>query len=165
PLTQLSSLSSLSILTVDSEVIATSHPTLFWKFLEEFLCLVGLSRHYTLDEETYPWFLHENGEVALDRTESELEASVERLFDEGGSRNQTEQGNSIGGGQGVDIQLVSEATDIIAEDVAPLQLRHQRKRKTVIVGASEASHPSKKLREDHGTSSGPSISGKSRFMV
>ncbi|GJZ30421.1 hypothetical protein Tco_0575468 [Tanacetum coccineum] len=31
-----------------------AHPSPFWKFPEEFLCLVGLSRHYTLDEETYP---------------------------------------------------------------------------------------------------------------
>ncbi|GKC00984.1 hypothetical protein Tco_0987120 [Tanacetum coccineum] len=32
------------------------------KFLEAFMCLVGLSRHYTLDEETYPQFLHKNTE-------------------------------------------------------------------------------------------------------
>ncbi|GKG28349.1 hypothetical protein Tco_0406676, partial [Tanacetum coccineum] len=31
-------------------------------FPEEFLCLVGLSRHYTLDEETYPLFLDMDGE-------------------------------------------------------------------------------------------------------
>ncbi|GKC90661.1 hypothetical protein Tco_1151310, partial [Tanacetum coccineum] len=30
-----------------------AHPSPFWKFPEAFLCLVGLSRHYTLDEETY----------------------------------------------------------------------------------------------------------------
>ncbi|GKA29689.1 hypothetical protein Tco_0715934 [Tanacetum coccineum] len=29
-------------------------PSSFRKFPEAFLCLVGLSRHYTLDEETYP---------------------------------------------------------------------------------------------------------------
>ncbi|GJU35673.1 hypothetical protein Tco_1184027 [Tanacetum coccineum] len=39
-----------------------AHPSLFRKFPEAFLCLVGLSRHYTLDKETYPWFLHKNGE-------------------------------------------------------------------------------------------------------
>ncbi|GJS43728.1 hypothetical protein Tco_0568771 [Tanacetum coccineum] len=39
-----------------------AHPSPFRKFLEEFLCLVGLSRHYTLDEENYPQFLHRNGE-------------------------------------------------------------------------------------------------------
>nr|GEU59799.1 hypothetical protein [Tanacetum cinerariifolium] len=98
------------------------------KFSEAFLCLVGLSRPYTFDEETYPRFLHKNEDeidifafihtpnptkvrvikrernedeprlldtivgrtvpllpVAPDRANSELEASVERLFDEGGS--------------------------------------------------------------------------------
>ncbi|GKE37650.1 hypothetical protein Tco_1461055, partial [Tanacetum coccineum] len=38
------------------------HPSPFRKFPEEFMCLVGLSCHYTLDEKTYPQFLHENGE-------------------------------------------------------------------------------------------------------
>ncbi|GJR87503.1 hypothetical protein Tco_0211514 [Tanacetum coccineum] len=39
-----------------------AHPSPFRKFPEEFLCLVGLSRHYTLNEETYPLFLDKNGE-------------------------------------------------------------------------------------------------------
>nr|GFA18905.1 hypothetical protein [Tanacetum cinerariifolium] len=39
-----------------------AHPSPFRKFLEEFLCLVGLSLHYTLDEETYPLFLDRNEE-------------------------------------------------------------------------------------------------------
>ncbi|GJY45216.1 hypothetical protein Tco_0433429 [Tanacetum coccineum] len=39
-----------------------AHPSSFQKFPEAFMCLVGLSRHYTLDEETYPQFLHKNEE-------------------------------------------------------------------------------------------------------
>ncbi|GKD50891.1 hypothetical protein Tco_1279867, partial [Tanacetum coccineum] len=39
-----------------------AHPSPFRKFPEAFLCLVGLSCYYPLDEETYPWFLHKNGE-------------------------------------------------------------------------------------------------------
>nr|GEX47747.1 hypothetical protein [Tanacetum cinerariifolium] len=54
--------------------------------------------------------------VAPDRLDSELEASVKRLFDE-----------------------------------APVRLRRQRNRKSVAVDARGASHPPKKLREDHGT--------------
>ncbi|GJY87738.1 hypothetical protein Tco_0502366 [Tanacetum coccineum] len=107
--------------------ILVDHPSPFRKFLEEFLCLVGLSRHYTLDEETYPLFVDKDREdmdtfafirtpdptkvkvvereqhegeprllevtvgrivpllpVAPDRGESELAASVDKLFDEGG---------------------------------------------------------------------------------
>ncbi|GKG08164.1 hypothetical protein Tco_0333996, partial [Tanacetum coccineum] len=36
--------------------------SLFRKFPEAFLCLVGLSRDYHLDEETYTRFLHKNEE-------------------------------------------------------------------------------------------------------
>ncbi|GJZ94114.1 hypothetical protein Tco_0666317 [Tanacetum coccineum] len=168
-----------------------AHPSPFWKFPEEFLCLVGLSRHYTLDEETYPLFLDKDGEdeyinifafihtldptkvkvaerqrvegeprllettvgrtvplllVAPDRAEGELEAS-------GG-----------GGGEGVNIQPVIEVADV-AENVAPVQPRCQKKRKTLAADAGGPSHPPKKLREDHGILSGPSVAGKSRSAV
>ncbi|GJY86229.1 hypothetical protein Tco_0500255 [Tanacetum coccineum] len=103
--------------------------------------------------------------VAPDRAESELEASVDKLFDEGGSGTLAEQGNSAGVGEGANIKPVNEATDTVAEDVVPLQPRRQRKRKTVIVGTGEASHPPKKLREDHGTPSRVSVVGKSRSAV
>nr|GFC15472.1 transposase (putative), gypsy type [Tanacetum cinerariifolium] len=39
-----------------------SLPSSFWKFPEAFMCLVGLSYHYILDEETYLRFLHKNKE-------------------------------------------------------------------------------------------------------
>ncbi|GKB19937.1 hypothetical protein Tco_0853860 [Tanacetum coccineum] len=187
-----------------------AHPSLFWKFLEEFLCLVGLSRHYTLDEETYPSFVDKDGEdmdifafirttdptkvkvakrerredepwllettvgrtipllpIAPDCGESELDASVDKLFDEGGSDTQVEQGHSVGGGDGQDtvIQSVTVTTNTVAEDVIPLQPRNQRKRKTIISDAGGPSHPPKRLREDHGTPSRASISGKSRSTI
>ncbi|GJW21080.1 hypothetical protein Tco_0031702 [Tanacetum coccineum] len=33
-----------------------THTAPFWKFLEPFLCWVGISRYYTLDENSYPTF-------------------------------------------------------------------------------------------------------------
>ncbi|GKD81265.1 hypothetical protein Tco_1348104 [Tanacetum coccineum] len=69
------------------------------------------------------------------------------------------------GGGGADIQPVSEPVDTVVENVAPLQLRRQRKRKTVVVDAGESSHPPKRLREDHGTPSGTSVGGKSMSTV
>ncbi|GKA29265.1 hypothetical protein Tco_0715510 [Tanacetum coccineum] len=39
-----------------------AYPAPFHKYSEPFLCLVGMSRYYTLDENTYPEFLYENGE-------------------------------------------------------------------------------------------------------
>ncbi|GJS69481.1 hypothetical protein Tco_0702322 [Tanacetum coccineum] len=101
--------------------------------------------------------------VAPDRAESELEASVGRLFDERGSGNQIEQGDSAGGGQGANIQPVVEAADTVVEDVTLVQSRRQGKRKSVVVDTGGASHPPKTLREDHGTLSGTSVGGKSRF--
>nr|GFC93257.1 hypothetical protein [Tanacetum cinerariifolium] len=78
---------------------------------------------------------------------------------------QTTVGHSAGAGEGTNVQPVIEAADIVAEDVASLQPRRQRKRKTMVVDAGGSSHPSKKLREDHGTLSGPSVAGKSRSAV
>ncbi|GJT45484.1 hypothetical protein Tco_0954199 [Tanacetum coccineum] len=39
-----------------------AYPAPFHKYLEPFLCLVRISCNYTLDEDTYPQFLRENGE-------------------------------------------------------------------------------------------------------
>nr|GEW87070.1 hypothetical protein [Tanacetum cinerariifolium] len=86
---------------------------------------------------------------------SELEASVDKLFDKGAS----------GDGQDADVQPVDVTTDTIVEDVAPLQPRSQRKRKTVVADAGGPSHPFKKLREDCGALGGASTAGKSMSAV
>ncbi|GJV55729.1 hypothetical protein Tco_1456734 [Tanacetum coccineum] len=103
--------------------------------------------------------------VAPARASSDLEASVEKLFDEGGSGSHTERGDSVSGGHGVDIPQVSVTVEIVAEDAAPLQPKRQRKRKMVVSDAGEPSHPPKKLREGHGTSTGPSVAGKSKSAL
>nr|GEU70024.1 transposase (putative), gypsy type [Tanacetum cinerariifolium] len=111
---------------VDDYVVVVAHPAPLRKFPEPFLCLVGMSPYYTLDEDTYPRFLHDDGKEMdlfafihvvdptkvkivdreraegerklLDSTvrrvvsllpdapahsESDLKASVDKLFDEG----------------------------------------------------------------------------------
>ncbi|GKD79144.1 hypothetical protein Tco_1341765, partial [Tanacetum coccineum] len=103
--------------------------------------------------------------VALAHASSKLEASVEKLFDEGGSGGQTEQGDSTSGGHGVGILQVSETTEIVAEDAALVQSKRQRKRKTIVFYAGGPSHPPKKLKEDHETSTGPSVAGKSMSVL
>ncbi|GJY82146.1 hypothetical protein Tco_0494897 [Tanacetum coccineum] len=185
-----------------------AYPAPFHKYPEPFVCLVEISRNYTLDEDTYPQFLCENGEemdllsfiqtvdptkvrvgerqrakdkprlldtivgrivpllpIAHAPAESELDASVDKLFDECGNGNQAEQGDYASGGHGVGIQLVSEAAEIVVEDATPVQPRRQRKRKTIVSDAGGPSHPPKKLRGDHGTLSGASIGGKSMSVV
>ncbi|GKE36520.1 hypothetical protein Tco_1459925 [Tanacetum coccineum] len=97
--------------------------------------------------------------VAPARAESELDASVDRLFDEGESETQAEQGDSAGGGgdkQDIVIQSVSTVVTTAVEDVIPLQPRRLKKRKITVFYADGSSHPPKKLREDHGTLSGAS---------
>ncbi|GKD49934.1 hypothetical protein Tco_1278910 [Tanacetum coccineum] len=159
-----------------------AHPSPFWKFPEEFLCLVGPSRHYTLDEDTYPSFVDKDGvdmdifafihtpdptKVKIVKRE-ELKASVDKLFDEGSSGTQAKQKDSTGGGggvQGVNIQPFIEVSDAATEDVALAQPRRQKKRKTLVVDAGGPSHPPKKLREDHETPSVPSVAGKSKSAV
>nr|GEW02432.1 hypothetical protein [Tanacetum cinerariifolium] len=60
---------------------------------------------------------------------------------------------------------VVEAANTVVEDAAPVQSRHQGKRKFMVVDACGVSHPPKKLREDHETPSGASVGGKSRSVL
>ncbi|GKE65462.1 hypothetical protein Tco_1519623, partial [Tanacetum coccineum] len=151
-----------------------ARPSPFRKFLEEFMCLDPtkvkvVKRERIKDEplllETTVGLTVPLLPVAPDRAESELEASVDKLFDVGGSGNQMEQGDFAGGGQAANIQPISGAVDDAVEDVAPVQPKHQRKRKTMVVDAGESSHPPKRLREDHRTPSGASVGGKSMSAV
>ncbi|GJV38242.1 hypothetical protein Tco_1410719 [Tanacetum coccineum] len=157
-----------------------AYPAAFHKYPEPFLCLIGISRNYTLDEDTYPQFLRDNDEemdllsliqtadptkVRVGERQRVEEASMDKLFDEGGSGGQTEQGDSTSGGHGVDIPQVSKTADIVAEDAALMQPKRQIKRKTIVSDAGKPSHPPKKLREDHKTSIGPYVAGKSMFAL
>nr|GEU72326.1 hypothetical protein [Tanacetum cinerariifolium] len=119
--------------SADDYDVLVAHPAPFRKFPEPFLCLIGTSRNYTLDEDTYLTFLRDDGtggNKALDSTvgrvvpllpvapacaKSELEANVERLFDEGGSADQED--SAAGGGQDVGTGLVTGVKIIVAEDV------------------------------------------------
>ncbi|GJW10874.1 hypothetical protein Tco_1576701 [Tanacetum coccineum] len=103
--------------------------------------------------------------VAPARVSSKLEASVEKLFDEGGSGSHTERGDYVSGGHGIDIPQVSATAEIVAEDADPVKPKRQKKRKTVVSDVGEPSNPPKKLREDHGTSTGPSVAGKSKSAL
>nr|GEW13451.1 hypothetical protein [Tanacetum cinerariifolium] len=102
--------------------------------------------------------------VAPDRLDRELEASVDRIFDEGGSVHQSKQGDFARGGQDVNIQPIVEAADTIAKEAAPLQSQRLGKRKYVVVDAG-GFPSSQKLREDHGTPSGIFVGSKSRSSL
>nr|GEW47966.1 putative transposase (putative), gypsy type [Tanacetum cinerariifolium] len=97
--------------------------------------------------------------IAPARAESELEASVERLFDEGGSADQGDFAG--GGGQDAGTGLDKEVKIFVAGDVAAEKPKRPRKKRQVVTDASGSSHPPKKLRGDYGTSGEVATSGKS----
>ncbi|GKG02533.1 hypothetical protein Tco_0310169, partial [Tanacetum coccineum] len=86
--------------------------------------------------------------VAPARAQSELDASVDRLFDEEGSGNEEKPHDSADGDQSAGTLIVSEAAEVVGKDVIPLRPR-QKKQKTNI-DAGEPSHPALKLRDDYG---------------
>ncbi|GKG57543.1 hypothetical protein Tco_0587141, partial [Tanacetum coccineum] len=77
--------------------------------------------------------------------------------------NEEEPHDSTDDDQSAGTLIVSEAAEVVGEDVIPLRSR-QKKQKTII-DAGEPSHPAKKLRDDYGGLSGPSVAGKSRSAV
>ncbi|GJY60440.1 hypothetical protein Tco_0461097 [Tanacetum coccineum] len=192
--------------STDDYVVLVAHSAPFWKFPEPFLCLIGMSHNYTLDEDTYPTFLHDDGtemdmfafirvadptnvkvgewehaeeearlldsivgrvvpHLPVDpaRAESELEASVERLFDEGGSANMGD--SAAGGGHDVEIESVTRVRIIAAENVTAERPKRPRKKRQAAIDAGGSSHPPKKLRRDYGTSGKAATSGKSLYVL
>ncbi|GJZ49099.1 hypothetical protein Tco_0603289, partial [Tanacetum coccineum] len=101
--------------------------------------------------------------VAPARAHSELDASVDRLFDEEGSGNEEEPHDSDDGDQSAGTIIVSEAAEVVGDDVILLRPR-QKKQKTNI-DAGEPSHPAKKLRDDYRAPGRPSVASKSRSVV
>nr|GEU70031.1 hypothetical protein [Tanacetum cinerariifolium] len=79
--------------------------------------------------------------VSPDHSSSELEASVDKLFDERWSGEQADQ------------------------DVAPAKLQSRKKRKTKVVDAGEPSHPAKRFRGDYEALGVHAVGGKSQLAV
>nr|GEX16032.1 hypothetical protein [Tanacetum cinerariifolium] len=112
-----------------------------WACLGRVTMILGTSAQTDIDLFA---FIH-----TLDPTKVRVvEREVDKLFDEGGSGNRTKQRGSAGSERCANVQLVSEATDTVAEDVAPLQPRRQRKRKTMVVGAVQMLLPGAVLNVD-----------------
>nr|GEY03544.1 hypothetical protein [Tanacetum cinerariifolium] len=91
--------------------------------------------------------------IAPDRADSDLEASVNRLFDEGGSSagGEQEAGTSAG------VRIVS------GEDVAVEEPRCLQKKRQATTDAGGSSHPLKKLRSDYIAPSVAPSAGKAPF--
>nr|GEW00940.1 transposase (putative), gypsy type [Tanacetum cinerariifolium] len=150
---------------VEHYATLVAYPASFHKYPELFLCLIGMSHLLSFIRTADPTKVrvgereHDEGEpkllettvgrvvpllsVAPDRSSCDLKASVDKLFDEGGSGEQEDQGDSAGGGHGIGVQLVD----------------------TKVVDAGEPSHLVKKLRGDYGAPGVPAVGGKSQSAV
>ncbi|GKA69603.1 hypothetical protein Tco_0775667 [Tanacetum coccineum] len=190
----------------DDYAVLVAHPAPFRKFLEPFLCLIRMSRNYTLDEDTYPTFLHddqtemdlltfihvadptkvkvrerEHAEeearlldstvrrvvllppVSPDRADSELEASMEKLFNESGGADQRD--SAAGDGQKTEAEIVAGVRFVDEDNLVAEKPKHLQKKRQAVTDASGSSHPPKKLRSGHGTSSRAASTGKSPTVV
>ncbi|GKB11286.1 hypothetical protein Tco_0845209 [Tanacetum coccineum] len=73
-----------------------------------------------------------------------MEASVDRLLDEGGS---VDQWDSVtGGGQETETKIVTGVRIVSGENVVTEKPKHLRKKRQAVTDASGSSHPPKKLR-------------------
>ncbi|GJR33733.1 hypothetical protein Tco_1209417 [Tanacetum coccineum] len=80
--------------------------------------------------------------IAPARAESELEASVNKLFDEGGGADQGD--SATGGGNDVEIEPVTTFEDTTV--VTAERPKRHRKKRPAVADVSGSSHPPKKLR-------------------
>ncbi|GKA58327.1 hypothetical protein Tco_0757515 [Tanacetum coccineum] len=101
--------------------------------------------------------------VTLARAESDLEESINRLFDEGGSANQGD--STAGGGQDAKTELVMGVKIIATKNMITERPKRPRKKRQAVTDASCSSHPPKKLIGDHRTSSGDATSSKSPSVL
>ncbi|GJU23297.1 hypothetical protein Tco_1156639 [Tanacetum coccineum] len=172
---------TLAEFNVDVCNYLADNPAPFRKFLEPFLCFVGISRYYDLDENCYPTFWANDDEemdlfdiinhadptkVRIGEREvakgevSLLQLTRDRVVPLAGVNN---QGNV--NVQGASNNYVNEEGGDAAKADQTEQSGHVpkrvRKKRKAADGASGFGLPPKKLREDHGTSGiGASTGGK-----
>ncbi|GKC32065.1 hypothetical protein Tco_1039359 [Tanacetum coccineum] len=101
--------------------------------------------------------------VSPARVDSELEASVDRLFDKGGSADQGD--STAGGGQEAKTEVVTGVRIIADETMVAGKPKRPHKKRQAITDASGSFHPPKKLKGDHETSSGAATGGKSPSVL
>nr|GFC63129.1 hypothetical protein [Tanacetum cinerariifolium] len=76
-----------------------------------------------------------------------------------------QEDSAAGGGHNTEIEPVTNVEDIPAKNVTAKRPKRQRKKRPPVAGASGSSHPPKKLKGDHETSSGVATGGKSLSVI
>ncbi|GJV50413.1 gypsy type transposase [Tanacetum coccineum] len=137
-----------------SEELSGIHDTFHVSNLKK--CLADASLHVPLDEIKVDKTLHfvEEPVEIMDREIKSLKCSKISIVKDEISIRSGYYDNRDSSRRGV-------TAETSVGDVAPLQPRRQRKRKTMIVNSGEPSHPAKKLRENRGTLGGTSVDRKS----
>ncbi|GJW25571.1 hypothetical protein Tco_0039382 [Tanacetum coccineum] len=135
------------------------NPAPFKKISEPFLCFVGISQYYELDENCYPTFwTDDDEEMDLFSFIHHADPTKVRI----GEREAREGDNEVVQDEGVHV-VNEESGD--AALLLPISRKERKKEKTAD-GAGGSVLPLKKLREDHGTSGiGASTSGKYVAML
>ncbi|GJX36312.1 hypothetical protein Tco_0247869 [Tanacetum coccineum] len=154
------------------EFLAT-HPAPFWKFLKSFLCLVGISRYYELDDNVYPVFLADDDEemdlfafihhadptkVRIGEKQIKeghvplLESTRGRVVPLAGVNEQGNQNDDVedDGNQNDDVQDDGNNDEVLTTVVN--KPKGTRKKRKIASGGSGSALPPKRLREDYGTS-------------
>nr|GEX64001.1 DnaJ domain, zinc finger, CCHC-type, tetratricopeptide-like helical domain protein [Tanacetum cinerariifolium] len=124
--------------------VLVAHPASFRKFPEPFLCLIRMSRNYTLDEDTYPTFLRDDG------TEMDLLAFIQvadpTKVKVGERERDKEEARILDSIEDTSTGLVTRVKVIVAENVTAEKPKRPRKKRKAVTDASGSSHPPKKLR-------------------
>ncbi|GKC94440.1 hypothetical protein Tco_1159882 [Tanacetum coccineum] len=154
-----------------------AYPDPFHKYPKPFLCLVGISRHYTLDENTYPAFQRENDEVEMDLL-SFIQTANPTKVRVGERKHDEDEPKLLDATIGRVVQLLqimpargeSELEDNMDKLFGKGGSGDQVEQGDSAsggqgVGIQFVSDATKQLRDDHGTLSGASVGGKSRSVV
>nr|GFC17524.1 hypothetical protein [Tanacetum cinerariifolium] len=76
-----------------------------------------------------------------------------------------QEDSAAGGGHNTKIEPVTNVEDIPAKNVTAKRPKRKRKKRPAVAGASGSSHPPKRLKGDHETSSGVATGGKSLSVI
>ncbi|GJS60993.1 hypothetical protein Tco_0655777 [Tanacetum coccineum] len=158
-----------------------THTALFWKFPEPFLYWVGISRYYELDENSYPSFLADNNE-AMDLFSVIHHAGPTKVR-VGKIEKVGDQVSLLEATHGRVVLLVppilvtaassegnmTESIEMLFDEGNGAEKEHSTrggKKRKATRDASGSTLPSKKLRDDYGTSgASASTGGKSRVVM
>ncbi|GJQ91330.1 hypothetical protein Tco_0002469 [Tanacetum coccineum] len=155
--------------TVVCDFLAT-HLALLWKFLESFLCLVGISRYYELDDNIYPVFLADDDESGhADPTkvrigEKKIKEGQVPLLKSTRGRVVSLAGGAVDGQENpvnADIVRIEDEVPAIIAD----KPKGTRKKMKIASGANNFVLPPKRLMEDHGTSGDASASTAEKSLA